>query len=328
LESRGVPTGQIDRVLDFTHGHALALSLVADFFDQQPEATFQPEAAPDIVKTLLEEFVQGAPSPTHRAALEACALVRLMTESLLATMLRQADAHELFAAARPVVHRGRPARHLPPRLAREALGCRPEVARPRRLRRATPAPGGYYMQRVQHGAGPDQRRLLAAYIYLHRDNPSVRPFFLWQESGTVFTDGLRPNDVEELPEMVARHEGSESAALAAHWLARQPDGFRVLREASGEPVGFLNCVRLEATTPTDRETDPALSAVWPLLAHNPLRGGETASYFRFWMARETYQSVSPEHTRLVLNMMQHYLVTPGLAVVQVLADPVLVIGVQ
>ena len=323
LESRGVPTGQIDRVLDFTHGHALALSLVADFFDQQPEATFQPEAAPDIVKTLLEEFVQGAPSPTHRAALEACALVRLMTESLLATMLRQADAHELFEWLRGLSFIEADRRGIFPHdLAREALAADLKWRDPDGYAELHARARGYYMQRVQHGAGPDQRRLLADYIYLHRDNPSVRPFFLWQESGTVFTDVLRPDDVEELPEMVARHEGAESAALAAHWLARQPDGFRVLREASGRPVGFLNCVRLEAATLTDRETDPAMSAVWPLLAHNLLRSGETASYFRFWMARETYQSVSPEHTRLVLNMMQHYLVTPGLALsFVVLADP-------
>ena len=238
-------------------------------------------------------------------------------------MLRQADAHELFEWLRGLSFIEADRRGIFPHdLAREALAADLKWRDPDGYAELHARARGYYMQRVQHGAGPDQRRLLADYIYLHRDNPSVRPFFLWQESGTVFTDVLRPDDVEELPEMVARHEGAESAALAAHWLARQPDGFRVLREASGRPVGFLNCVRLEAATLTDRETDPAMSAVWPLLAHNLLRSGETASYFRFWMARETYQSVSPEHTRLVLNMMQHYLVTPGLALsFVVLADP-------
>ena len=323
LQGRGVPEGQIDRVLDFTHGHALALSLVADFFDQNPEAEFRPEAAPDIIKTLLEEFVQQVPSPAHRAALEACALARLMTESLLATMLHQDDAHDLFGWLRGLSFIEADRRGIFPHdLAREALCADLKWRDPDGYAELHARARAYYMQRVSHGVGPDQRRLLADYIYLHRDNPSVRPFFLWQESGMVFTDGLRPDDVEEVAEMVARHEGTESAALAAHWLARQPEGFRVLREAGGQPVGFLNCVRLEATSPADRETDPAMRAVWPVLSRNPLRGSETASYFRFWMARETYQSVSPEHTRLVLNMMQHYLVTPGLAMsFVVLADP-------
>ncbi len=323
LQGRGVPDEQIDHVLDFTHGHALALSLVADFFEQNPEAEFRPEAAPDVIKTLLEEFVQQVPSPAHRVALEACALARLMTESLLATMLRQPDAHDLFDWLRGLSFIEADRRGIFPHdLAREALCADLKWRDPDGYAELHNRARAYYMQRVSHGVGPDQRRLLADYIYLHRDNPSVRPFFLWQESGTVFTDGLRADDVEEVAEMVARHEGAESAALAAHWLARQPEGFRVLREAGGEPVGFLNCVRLEGTTAADRDTDPAMRAVWPVLIRNPLRGGETASYFRFWMARETYQSVSPEHTRLVLNMMQHYLVTPGLALsFVVLADP-------
>ncbi len=40
-----------------------------------------------MVKTLLERFVQRVPSPAHRTALEACALVRVTTELLLGEML-------------------------------------------------------------------------------------------------------------------------------------------------------------------------------------------------------------------------------------------------
>jgi hypothetical protein len=47
LELRGVPTDQIDAVMDFTHGHALALSLVADVYDQGANTGFRPESAPN-----------------------------------------------------------------------------------------------------------------------------------------------------------------------------------------------------------------------------------------------------------------------------------------
>ena len=90
LSQRGIPAEQTADVLDFTHGHPLALSLVADLFAQrQPLAAtptastplrFQPEAAPDIIKVLLEHLVQKVPGPAHRFALEACALVRLTTQ--------------------------------------------------------------------------------------------------------------------------------------------------------------------------------------------------------------------------------------------------------
>jgi hypothetical protein len=56
-----------------------------------------------------------------------------------------------------------------------------------------------------------------------------------------------------------------------------------------------------------------VDAAWRVLSRKPLRSGETATFFRFWMGAESYQSVSPEQSRLFLNMVQDYLVTPGLA---------------
>ena len=96
LTQRSVPDDQYQAVLSFTHGHPLALSLVAETFAQREVFSFQPEAAPDIIKTLVEQFVQKVPGPAHRAALEACAQVRLMSEPLLSEMLNLPDPHELF----------------------------------------------------------------------------------------------------------------------------------------------------------------------------------------------------------------------------------------
>jgi len=314
LERRRVPTDQIDRVLDFTHGHALALSLVADYFDQGADVAFRPEAAPDIVRVLLEEFVQQVPSPAHRAALEACALVRLTTESLLATLLDQPDAHDLFEWLRGLSFiESEPRGVFPHDLAREALAADLKWRNPDLYAELHRRARAYYMPRVQRGTGQEQRRLLADYIYLHRENPSVRPYFQWQESGALFTDGLRPADVEELPAIVEQHEGAESAALAAHWIGRQPEGVSVLRGAGGVPVGFVIRVTLDATTAADRALDPAIDAAWQALQRKPLRGGETAAHFRFWMTRDGYQGVSPEENRLVFNIVQYYLTTPGLA---------------
>ena len=97
LTQRSVPDDDLQAVLDFTHSYPLALSLVADLYDQRPGFHFEPLEAPDVVKLLLEQFLQRAPGPAHRAALEACALVRVTTESLLAELMAVSDAHDLFA---------------------------------------------------------------------------------------------------------------------------------------------------------------------------------------------------------------------------------------
>ncbi|MER3403759.1 MAG: AAA family ATPase, partial [Chloroflexota bacterium] len=71
LARRGVPAAKHERVLAFTHGHPLALSLVADLFTQRTDLDFRPEAAPDLVGKLLERFLLEAPGPLHRLAIEA-----------------------------------------------------------------------------------------------------------------------------------------------------------------------------------------------------------------------------------------------------------------
>ena len=87
LDRCGIPPEQQEGAFNFTHGHPLALSLIADLFSQRGKVGFTPEESPDVVKTLLERFIQQVPGPAHRAALEACALARVMTESLLDQML-------------------------------------------------------------------------------------------------------------------------------------------------------------------------------------------------------------------------------------------------
>jgi hypothetical protein len=310
-----IPGNEQETVWDFTHGHPLALSLVVDAFAQRPGVHFEPAEAPDIIKTLLEQFVQEAPSPAHRAALEACALVRLTTEPLLAALLKSLDAHELFEWLRGLSFMEAERRGLFPHdLAREALIADLRWRNPEWYAELHGRARGYYIARVQQGDAEEQGRVLAHYVYLHRDNPVVRPYFEWQASSSVFSDVMRPQDKPALLAMVKAHEGEAAAQLAAYWMTRQPTGVNVVRYASGEPHGFVQFVALEKTSADERARDPAVAAVWNYLQRQaPLRSGETATLFRFWMALDGYQDVSPVQSRIFFTMVQHYLTTPRLA---------------
>jgi hypothetical protein len=114
--------------------------------------------------------------------------------------------------------------------------------------------------------------------------------------------------------MVRANEGEESARLAAHWLARQPQGVTVWRAADGHIAGFLVTVALHQTEDTDRVTDPAIQAARNYLdRHVQLRTAEASLHFRFWMAEETYQSVSSVQSLIFLAVVKYYLTTPRLA---------------
>lgn len=315
LRQRNVPEDQCQAVLTFTHGHPLALSLVAETFAQRPAVIFQPEAAPDIIKTLLEQFVQKVPGPAHRAALEACALVRLISEPLLAEMLALPDPHELFDWLRGLsfIESG-PLGLFPHDLAREALVTDLRWRHPDWYKELHRRARSFYVGRLGAEQRDAQQRLLFDLVFLHRENPAVRPFFEWAEGGSILPDAARAADWPALAAMVSKHEGAESARLAAHWLARQPESFLVFRDAHQEPIGFMAMIALERAAPQDVRADPAAQAAWAYLnRHAALRPGERATYFRFWMGEETYQAVSPVQSLVFIQAVSHYLTTPGLA---------------
>ena len=327
LGHRAIPPGQQSTVLDFTHGHPLALSLVADLFAQGRAIQFQAESVPDVVRTLLQQFVQKVPGPAHRTALEACALLRITTEGLLAQMLATSDAHELFEWLRSLsfVESGQQGL-FPHDLAREALVADLRWRNPDWYAELHRRARNYHIQRVQQTHGPEQQRALIELIFLHRDSENMRPFFelLRQASdadraamgdSSTATDQAAAGDISDLVSMVLRHEGEESAEYAERWLAAQRENALVFRDGAGHINGFMLMLALDRLTPDQIRADPATLAVSKYLAERaPLRAGERATLFRYWMARDHYQSVSPVQGLVFVEAVRHYLTTPGLAI--------------
>jgi hypothetical protein len=321
LTKREIPSDRHQAILDFTYGHPLALSLVADVFAQRGDTlrVFKPEVAPDVIKVLLEQLVQKVPGPAHRAALEACALVHLTTEALLAAMLAIPDVHELFEWLRSLscIESG-PIGLFPHDLARETLTADLRWRNPDWNAELHHRARTYYAARLQQASSQEQQAILFEYLFLHRDNPVVRPFFMQlqplPEQGSLITDIARDHDWPVLEKMVQQHEGEESAQLASYWFSRQPEGVLVLRDAVQQPAGFIMLLALHRVSAEDLNKDPAVGAVWQYLQrHAPLRPGESATLFRFWLAHDTYQAVSAPQGHIFIIMVQHYLTTPGLA---------------
>jgi hypothetical protein len=242
LSARGVPAAQHPAVLSFTHGHPLALSLVADVAATGGDPTaLAPEQRPDVVRALLGRFVQQLPGARHRQALEACAHVRVMTEALLASALGADDAHELFGWLRRLsfVEEG-PYGLFPHDLAREVLDADLRWRNPesylelhRRVRR-------FIVGHLREARGLERQQAFFDLLYLHRNNPVMRAMFDWETLGTAHVEPAGPQDREAVLAMVRRHEGRPrpgspstggggsprpsppSAAPTASWSASSP----------------------------------------------------------------------------------------------------------
>ncbi len=127
-----------------------------------------------MIATLVETFLEKVPGPAHRAALEACSLIRVTTESVLSEMLESTDVHNLFTWLGELSFvEARPGGLFPHDLARDALVADLRWRNPdwyaelhRRARR-------YYTNRIGRASGVEQQRALLDLVYLHRENPLI-----------------------------------------------------------------------------------------------------------------------------------------------------------
>jgi AAA ATPase domain len=316
LAMRGIPSEQHADVLAATYGHPLAMALAADALMRHGPAThFRLGDDPDIVRVLLESFVENVPTGQHRLALYVSAFATALTEPLLGAALDVEDAREIFdwLGRLSFIEHG-PHGLFPHDLARDLLYAdsrwrNPDVHRLLSERLLT-----YLYGRFQDARGIEQQRIWFDVIYMQRHNPSLRPYFVWSVIGTAHADPLRPEDSSQILHIVEQHEGAASKAIAAHWLRRQPDAFVAFRDRSGALIGFMGHVRLEHATAEDAEIDPAVEVLQGFMQrHGPVRPREEVSCLRFMMARDTYQGRSASFNVLAANTSLYWTTHPRLA---------------
>jgi hypothetical protein len=322
LNKRGLPADHQQGILEFTHGHPLALSLVVEVFSQRGHIGLHPEESPDVVKTLMERFVQEVPGPAHRAALEACALVRVTTEALLGEMLgmpvsgsASEGVHTLFEWLRELSFVESSAEGIFPHdLARETLTTDLRWRNPDWYVELHNRARKYYTDHLSQTSGLTQQRLMLDTVFLHRDNAVIRSFFDWKTTGGMIPYSMEDSDLPALEKMVEKHEGKESAGRAAHWLRRFPQNVTVWRDHEGIPLGFVSSLPLHELGEEDEQFDPAVKSTRAYLTnHASLRANEIAVFFRFWMDADLYQGISPIQSLIFIQVAKQYLVTPNLA---------------
>ncbi|MDX1520655.1 MAG: AAA family ATPase [Anaerolineae bacterium] len=303
LAARGIPEAQHAEVLAFTHGHPLALSLVAEVMNQGDKlAAFKPQVEPDVVRILLERFTQNVPGLQYRQALEICAHAPVTTEALLAEALGAENGHLTFKWLRELsfIEQG-PRGLFPHDLAREVLDADLRWRNPDSYRQMHRQVRRYVVRQLQETRGLEQQQATFDWLFLQRYSSLGQAFLELESFGNLYAVPAREQDYPIILDMVRQYEGGASAQIARYWLRRQPQAFTIFcRTADQQPSGFLALLVIDGVTPEDLEADPALKAAWAFAQrYGPVRPGEEISYKRFWMAADTYQ-VLPSAT---LNMV-------------------------
>lgn len=292
LTGQGIPQDEAARLLDVTFGHPLALSLAADLFRQNaalPSRDLRRD--PDILKALLERFVADVPNPVLRQALEVCAHSFTTDESLLAHCLGAEQGYAAFQWLRGLsfIEQG-PFGLFPHDLAREALEADLRWRNPQRFREMHFQVRGHIIQQILSTGGMAQQYAIFALLFLHRNNPFMRPYYEWQSLGHFYIDDARPADMPVIEEMILRHQGEESLAITRFWQKRPNSTFLVFRGAGQAIAGFCHSVEISQASSEETAMDPAVrGAVAHLAGSAPLLPGEQVLLMRNWMDAESYQ---------------------------------------
>jgi hypothetical protein len=244
-----------------------------------------------------------------------CALARVTTEERLREALGLEDAHELFAWLRELsfMEPG-PDGIFPHDLARDALEADLRWRDPESYRRVFRGVRAHIHGRMRSSQGHEQQRAIFDAKFLFRRLPGVVSPVDWDAWGHHYPQPARPGDREPILDLVLRWEGEASAAIAARWWERQPDGFFVVRGHNGAVGGFLALLDLTRASTQDVAADPGAQAAWDYAQrHAPPRPTETVTQSRFVIERDAYQGPSPTLNATPILTFQRYLGTPNLA---------------
>ena len=315
LDRRGVPVARQSEVLALAHGHPLTLSLLVDVLARDPDMPLTTVPA-DLVGGLLERLVTGVPSAAHRRALEVSAVARMTSEGLLRDVVGDsADPHALFRWLVGLsVIEVRSDGVLPHDLVRDLLDADLRWRDPEGYRQVFRAIRAHALELVRRRDGREQQRAIADLKFLFRNLRSVLSPVAWDMWGDHYPDRAVAADRGAIVDLIGSAEGDRSAALADHWLDRQPGGFHVVRERGGKVRGVVALLDLSTASDEDRAADPGAAAAWTYVERTaPVRPGEIVTQCRFIVDAEAYQGPSPTLNAVPILTLQQQLTTPHLA---------------
>jgi hypothetical protein len=282
-------TGLSERAAEYVNrlarGHPLALQLAS-----APGAGVEPA-----VEELARVYLDGLDPPT-RAALDAAAVVRRTTRSLLAAMLPDAPVQDAFERLRalPFVE-----------CDREGLFVHDTVREVAAALRSATDPVGHRQARIaawrrlraelrEAGSG-ELWRYTADMIYLV-EHPAVREAFF--PSGTD-EHVVEPADAFAPIEALAPER---ELPLLRAWWDYAPQAFRVVRDGSGRVGAYVAIAERQDVPARLFELDPVLRAWRAHLRRAPVPPGARVLLSRHHLERRT-----PASPALMLDIKRRYL---------------------
>ncbi|HEX3256991.1 MAG TPA: AAA family ATPase, partial [Pseudonocardia sp.] len=277
----GAPASACARLAELGRGHPLALVLLAEAA-AQGRAPANLADRPDLVAALCHVLVRDVPDAAHRTGLATCAHAFRTTEDLLADTVGQC-APQVWAwlASRSFVRHSGTGLHLHD-LMRELVDTEFAQRNPQAYGALHRTIRAHATRRLRSGRTATPFRDATELFLLPRHPPLAAEFRQLRDEGVLPVEPGRAADHAEVAALVTQDRGAREGALAAGWLAAQPECLYVARSDVGIEGWALQVRVPDPAGPDDPVVAAALAAAE---RQSPLRPGETAKIARCVGAR-------------------------------------------
>jgi hypothetical protein len=296
LASGGVDADAAPRINAIAHGHPLSLQLAAGALRDRPGLALEEIAVGAVGEELARVYLDGLDGQTRRA-LDAAALLRRTTLTLLEAMLPDGDAAGAFERLRglPFVELGADGL-LVHDTVREATAALLRAADPQEYWRLRAAAWSRVRSELKGAPPRDLSRYTADLIYLLDDEGVRRAFF----PAAVGEQRVAPAIPDDLPAIEGLARGD--AELVRAWWENVPDGFFVTRDKHDAVIGFGCLAEPADVSPRLIDRDERASSWRAHLRRDPVPKGQRTLFLR-WMVGRNYAAVAA----LVLDVTRTYM---------------------
>ncbi len=307
LGRRGHEPDEATRLNRIARGHPLALTLASAAAHERPDLMLEDAATTRVVTELTRMYLDDAPDPLTRQALEAAAVVRRVTRSLLGAMVPEAAAPEVFDRLldMPFADCGSDGVFLHDAV-RESIASFLRATDPNRHRDYRRAAWRRLRTEVREAGAAELWRYTADMLFLI-DNPVVREAFFPSGGQPLAVEPARAKDEAAIFAIAARHDGPDAVAQLAGWWLDMPSTFSVVRERDGAVRAFFVLLDSATILPLARDGDPVVAGWRRHLRDHPLTREQRALGLRRWLDAEAGEAPCPAQAACWLDTKRTYM---------------------
>lgn len=310
LHKFAVPEADFKRVVSFTSGHPLALTLAAAAMAERPDLTLKEVESQRVIAELTHVFLSDVTDAVARSALEAASVVRRATLSLLAAMLPDIPPNEAYAQLEslPFVERASDGLLIHD-LVQQAIASDLHATDPDRYATYRRAAWNRLRSEFTVGSRTTVWRYTADMIYLI-DHPAIHETFFPSDAHLYAIEQATENDFEAIRAIVLRHDGPEMLEVIQKWWQLRPAAFHAVRGRDQDVAGYYAMLHVYLDDDPTQYDDAMTRVWWQEMQANPVADGQMVLFVLRWIAKDTGEDPSAVQGALWLDIKRAYMQYP------------------